>query len=153
MNVYVSSGRTPMRRASSSSSERARPRARTSSSEIAASAAISGVSSCGEGAIDRDDRAQVRQRVADRRDLRQLRGVLADDRARVGVGDDPVALFGRVGLVDRHDHRPRGCRGEIGVGPLGAGVGEDAHALARLDAEIDQPERDLAHDVGPAPHR
>ena len=43
------------------------------------------------------------QAVADRDDLRDLLGVLADDRDGLGVADDPLALLGRVGRVDRDD--------------------------------------------------
>ena len=100
------------------------------------------------GLIDHDHGAQVRQLVADRGDLRELLVVLADDRAGAGVGDHPQALLGRVGLVDRHDDGARGGGGQVGIGPLGAGVGEDADALARLDPEVDQPEADLLHDRG-----
>ena len=74
--------------------------------------------------------------------------VLAYDRAGTGVGDHPQALLGGVGLVDRHNDRARGGGGHVRVGPLGAGVGEDAKALAGLDAEVDQPETDLLDDVG-----
>ena len=74
--------------------------------------------------------------------------VLADDRAGVGVGDHPEALLGRIGLVDRHDDRARGGRAHVGVGPLGSRVGEDAHALARLDTEVDQPQPYLLDDLG-----
>ena len=65
-----------------------------------------------------------------------------------GVGDHPQALLGGVGLVDRHDDSAGGGGGHVHVGPLGAGVGEDAEALAGLDAEVDQPEADLLNDVG-----
>jgi hypothetical protein len=140
MNVYVSCGLTASRRASSSTRANLVQRDRAERIDLRRRL-LAG------RRVDHDDRAQARHPLADRGDLRQLGGVLAHDRAGVGVGDDPMALLGRVGLVDRHDHRADRGRGEVGIRPLGTGVGEDAHALAVLDAEIDQPERHLAHDL------
>ena len=99
------------------------------------------------GRVDHDDRLQRRQVVAHRADLGDLRRVLADDRARLGVAGDPLALLGRVRRVDRHDDRPGGGDAEVGVRPLRPGRAEDRHAIARLDPEVDQAAADLRHDL------
>ncbi len=109
-------------------------------------AAVAGARGAG-GGIDHDHRAQARHLLLDRDYLRELLVVLADDRARAGVGDHPQALFGRVGLVDRHDGRAGRGRAHVGVRPLGAGVREDAHAITGFDPQIDHPESDLLHDL------
>ena len=49
------------------------------------------------------DVLERRAAAAHRLDLRELRGVLADDRAGAGVGEHVPALLGRVRVVDRHD--------------------------------------------------
>ncbi len=97
--------------------------------------------------VDHDHRAQLRQLLAHRGDLRELLSVLAHDRARARVGDHPVALLGGVGRVDRHNDSPGGGDRHVHVGPLWAGAREDAHPLPRLDAEVDKAERDLLHDL------
>ncbi len=102
----------------------------------------------GADGVDQDDRAQVGELVLDGGDLGELVLVLADDRAGVGVGDHPQALLGGVGLVDGNHDEAGGGRGHVGVGPLGPRVGEDADPLAGLQAEVDQPEPDLLHDLG-----
>ena len=88
---------------------------------------------------------EQRQLVADRADLLQLLVVLDHDDLGVGVLQHVLALLGRVGLVDRHDHGARRERGEVEVGPLGAGVAEDRDLVALGDPEVDQPERERAH--------
>jgi hypothetical protein len=97
--------------------------------------------------IDDDQRAQLRQPVADGDDLGDLPGVLADDRHRVRVAHHPLALLGRVGRVDRHDDRAGARDGEVAVRPLRARVAQDADALAGLHAQVDEAEADLAHDL------
>ena len=74
-------------------------------------------------------------------------GVLADDRARLGVAGDPLALLGRVGRVDRHDDGAGARDAEVRVGPLGPRRAQDRHAVARLDPEVDQAAADLRHDL------
>ena len=90
---------------------------------------------------------ELRAAVADPPDLLQLLVVLDHDRDRVGVLEHVLALLRRVGLVDRDHGRARGERGEVEVGPLGPGVGEDRDLVALLDPELDQPERQLADDL------
>ena len=99
------------------------------------------------GRVDHDDRLERGQVVADLADLRDLRGVLADDRARLGVARHPLALLGGVGRVDRHDDGARGRDAEVRVRPLGTGGAEDRDAVARGDAEVDQPAADLRDDL------
>ena len=88
---------------------------------------------------------EQRQLVAHGADLLQLLVVLDDDDLGVGVLEHVLALLGRVGLVDRHDGGADRERGEVEVGPLGAGVGEDRDLVALGDAEVDQAEGELAH--------
>ena len=77
-------------------------------------------------------------------DLGDLLGVLAEDRADAGVGEDVLALLGRVGLVDRDDGRAGAQRAEVGQRPLRARAGEDRDVVAALDAERGEPAGDLA---------
>ena len=90
---------------------------------------------------------EQRQLVADRADLLQLLVVLDDDDLGVGVLEHVLALLGRVGLVDRDDGGAGRERGEVEVGPLGAGVGEDRDLVALGDAEVDQAEGERADDL------
>ena len=96
------------------------------------------------GAGHPDHVLEQRQPVADRADLLQLLVVLDDDDLGVGVLEHVLALLGRVGLVDRDDVGAGRERGEVEVGPLGAGVAEDRDLVALLDAEVDQAERERA---------
>ena len=96
------------------------------------------------GAGHPHDVLQQRQLVADLADLLHLLVVLDDDDLGVGVLQHVLALLGRVGLVDRHDGGADRERGEVEVGPLGAGVGEDRDLVALGDAEVDQAERERA---------
>ena len=80
-------------------------------------------------------------------DLGQLLGVLDEDRSRVRVLQDVLALLGRVGLVDRDERPARREDAEAGVAPLGAGVREDRDLVPGLEAEVDQPEGDLLRDL------
>ena len=97
--------------------------------------------------VDDDHVAQGRQSFADGGDLGHLARVLAHDRHGFGVAGHPFALFRRVRRIDRDDDRCGRRDREVGVGPLRPGVGKDGDALARLDAEVDQAERDLADDL------
>jgi len=85
--------------------------------------------------------------LADREDLRHLGGVLADHGDRLGVAGHPLAFLGRVGGVDRDHHRAGAGDGEVAVRPFRARVAQQRHALARRDAEIDEAQTDLAHDL------
>ena len=95
------------------------------------------------GRLDRDDLLELRQLVADGDDLRHLRGVLADDEARLGVAGDPRALLGRVGRVDRDDDAAGGRDREVRVRPLDAGRAQQGDAVARPQPEIHEPAGDL----------
>jgi hypothetical protein len=86
---------------------------------------------------------ELRAVGANRADLRKLLRVLDEHRSRVGVGEDVLAFLGRVRLVDRDEHAARAQDAEARVRPLGTGVREDRDLLALLDAEVDEPERDL----------
>ena len=98
--------------------------------------------------LDPDRVTQLGQIRAHLLDLLKLCGVLGDDRAGAGVARHPLALLGRVGRVDGDDDRPGGRDGEAGDRPFGSRVGEDAHALAGLDAQLRQPEGELLHAPG-----
>ena len=113
------------------------PRSASSSSEIASRRA----------ARHPDHVLEPRALVADGADLLQLLVVLDDDGDRVGVLEHVLALLRRVRLVDRDHGRAGGERGEVEVGPLRPGVGEDRDLVALLDPEVDQPERELADDL------
>ena len=97
--------------------------------------------------VDHDDRAELGEAIADRDDLRHLARILGDHGHGLGVARDPLAFLRRVRRVDGHDDGAGAGDREVRVGPLGPGVGEDADALTRLDAEVHEPERDLAHDL------
>ena len=97
----------------------------------------------GVAGLHDDHVLQVGAVVLDLADLGQLLAVLDEDRARVGVLEHVLALRGRVGLVDRDQGAARGEDAEAGVGPLGPRVGEDGDLVARLQAEVHEPERDL----------
>ena len=84
---------------------------------------------------------EQRQLLAHGADLLQLLVVLDDDDLGVGVLQHVLALLGRVGLVDRHDGCARRESGEIEIGPLGPGVGEDRDLVALFDSKVDQAER------------
>ena len=94
-----------------------------------------------------DHLLELGQALADGADLLELLVVLDDDDARVRVLEDVLALFRRVGLVDRDHGRPGGERREIEVGPFGPCVGEDRDLVALLDPHLDQPEGERAHGV------
>ena len=130
----MSSGSTELQRSSHSAASRARPRSASSSIEIASSLAP----------VIRITCSSFGQRSRIAADLLELLVVLDDHRAGVGVLEHVLALLGRVRLVDRDDRGAGGEGGEVEVGPLGAGVGEDRDLVAALDAEIDQAERELA---------
>ena len=139
MIVYGWSGVTPAIRSSSSARSRARPRSRS----VVERDRVADVA----GRVDDDDRLQRREVAVDLPDLGDLRRVLADDRARLGVARDPLALLGRVGRVDR-DHDRAGARdAEVGVAPLRPRRAQDRDPVARLDPEVDEAATDLRHDL------
>ncbi len=83
--------------------------------------------------IEDEDRAQRRERSADRVELRELHGVLNNDRDRPGVRGHPRALLGRVRRIDR-DHDSAGAPERVGRNrPLRTCVRQDAHTLPWLD--------------------
>ncbi len=81
MIVYGSSGLTAAMRAAISAASRPRPRSRSSSSESAPSPGSIEMTASSSGSS-----------LADGGDLGHLRGVLADDEARLGVAGHPRAL-------------------------------------------------------------
>ena len=97
--------------------------------------------------VHHDHVPQLRAAVLDLADLGELSGVLDEDRARVGVLEDVLALLRGVRLVDRDERGAGGEDAEAGIAPLGTGVGEDRDLLARLDTEIHQAQRDLLDDL------
>src|SRR5215212_1320373 len=103
-------------------------------------------SQLGARRVDHDHVAQLGTAGADRADLLQLLPVLREDRTRVGVLEHVLALGGRVGLVDRDQHASGREDAEAGLAPLRPGVGQDRDLVAGLETQVDQPERDLAHD-------
>ena len=80
--------------------------------------------------------------IADRRDLGELVGVLADDRARLRVLEHVAALLRRVGVVDRHDGRPRRERAAVHERPFGTRRAEQGDPIAGTDPERAEPARD-----------
>jgi hypothetical protein len=90
---------------------------------------------------------ELRDAVADLIDLGELLRVLDDHRLGIRVLDDVLALLGRVGLVDRDDRRTDAEGGEVEVGPLGPGVGEDRDLVALLDSQLEQAQRELPDDL------
>ena len=98
--------------------------------------------SAGAG-LDPDHVRELRKRAANLFDLRHLAFVLAEDRVCAGVARNPFALARGVGGVHGHRDCPGGRDPEVGHRPFDARVGQQAHPVADLDAEIDQPQRDL----------
>ena len=90
---------------------------------------------------------ELRQVAPDLADLVELALVLEDHRHGLGVIEHVVAFLRRVRLVDRHDGGAGGQDPEVGVGPLGPRVGEDADLVAAVDAELLEAERDLLRDL------
>ena len=134
MKVQMSSVVTDCQRASHSAASRA----------VAAGGQVLERDRVVAGAGHPHDVLEQRQLVADGADLLHLLVVLDHDDLGVGVLQHVLALLGRVGLVDRHDDGAGRERGEVEVGPLGAGVGEDRDLVALGDAEVDQAERERA---------
>ena len=94
--------------------------------------------------VEHDHVLEGRAALAHLVDLGDLCGVLAEHRAHLGMGEDVLALLGRVGLVDRDDGRPGAQRAEVGQRPLRAGAREDRDVVAALDPELGEPAGDLA---------
>ena len=97
--------------------------------------------------LDADGVAQLSQRPAHLLDLGELALVLAHDRPRARVADDPLALLGRVRGVDGHDDAARRGHGQRDERPLRPCVGQDGHPVTGLEADRQEAERDLI-DVG-----
>ena len=78
-------------------------------------------------------------------DLVELLLVLGHHEARVAVIDH-VGHFGEVGiLVDAHRSGAGRLRGQLGDDPLRPVVADDGHLAAPLEAQRDEPEREIAH--------
>ena len=95
--------------------------------------------------LHHDHELQRRQVRLDGADLRQLLCVLDEHRPRPGVMQHVMALLRRVRLVDRRDNRAGGKRRKTGVGPLRPRVRQDRNPVSRLDAQVDEPKRQLRH--------
>jgi hypothetical protein len=93
--------------------------------------------------VDRDQVYEFGQLLAHRRDLRELRGVLAVDRTGIGVAEHPLALTRGIRRVHGHDHAAGGRDPVAGDRPLRPRVRQQADALTRRDPERDQAERHL----------
>ena len=70
---------------------------------------------------------------------------LDDDGARGRVGQDPLGLLGRGGLVDRHHDRADGPQRVVDQRPLVAGVRHERHPVAGRDAGRDEPLGERVH--------
>ena len=103
------------------------------------------VAQVGAGRVDHDDVAKLRAPRADLAHLGQLLGVLHEDRPRIRVVEHVLAFLRGVGLVDRDERRARREDSEAGVGPFRTRMGEDRDLVARLHAQVHQPEGHLAH--------
>ena len=95
--------------------------------------------------VDHDHELELRQVRLNGADLRQLLCVLDEHRPRPGVMQHVVALLRRVRLIDRHDNRARGKGRKTRVRPLRPRVRQDRNPVSRLDAQIDEPKRQLPH--------
>jgi hypothetical protein len=100
----------------------------------------------GRRRVDHDDVPQLRQLRLAPTDLGELLRVLHHDRHGLRVLERVAGLRGGVGLVDRDGDSSRARDPEVGLRPLGARVGEDGDPLVGLQAEVHEPEGDLAHD-------
>ena len=142
MKVKGSSGSTASVRALELGARRGRGRARAASSSVIASAASPAASIT-------TMMAQVRagcSRTCD--DLRDLLGVLADDRDGLGVAGDPLALLGRVGRVDRDDDGAGASDREVARRSTPAACWHRSETRSPgCDAEVDQPAADLGDDL------
>ena len=88
--------------------------------------------------LDLPDVPQIGQPVAHGvHELLVLRR-LDHDGDRAGVGEDPLGLLRRGGLVDRDPHAAGRPDRVVGEGPLVAGLAEDADAVTGLDAGGDE---------------
>ena len=133
MIVATSSGSTCASRSPTTASPVAAPRARRSASVSAPGTSPSNTITCSSSG----------QRSRTCVDLGDLRGVLAEDGADARVGEDVLALLGRVGVVDRDDRRAGAQGAEVGERPLRARAGEDRDVVAALDPELGEPAGDL----------
>ena len=87
---------------------------------------------------------ELRALAANALDLLELAGVLAKDHAGSGVGEHVLALLGGVRVVDRRHDRTGAERAHVDERPFGSRVGENRHAIAGLEAQRDQPARNVA---------
>ena len=79
--------------------------------------------------------------------LRELIAVADEAHPAAGVPEHVGDLAGRARRVGGHGNGPGGEDPDVGHVPAGLVAGEDADAVATLDAERHQPGGDLAHGV------
>jgi len=98
--------------------------------------------------LDGDDVLEGGEALAHLLDLGQLGGVLTHHRPGLGVTGHPFALLRGVGGIDGHHHGAHRGDGKADERPLDAGVGKDAHPVAGVDAQLDEPQGELVDDRG-----
>ncbi len=96
---------------------------------------------CGVGRVDHHDVVEVRQVGAALAGLGELGGVLGDEDAALGVGEDERRLLGVRLRVDGGRGGARAHDGEVAEDPLHAGAGGEGHALLGPDAEVHEARR------------
>src|SRR5207247_8360312 len=62
---------------------------------------------------------------------------------RAGIAEDVLDLLGGERRIDRDVHRLRTQARKVGQRPLDPRLGEDRHAVPRLDAELAEPQREV----------
>ena len=100
------------------------------------------------------DELERRQPLADRRDAVGLRAVAGDDDAHLAVAQHVRQVVERGRRVRRHRHHAGRERRDVQQRPLEAGLRDDAQAIARPEAESQEPMCQLAHanfDLCPGP--
>ena len=96
-----------------------------------------------DAGLDADHVLERGQRRPNLLDLRGLTFVLTDHRPCLRIARHPFTLMRAVRGVDRDHHGPGGGDPVARERPLNACVGQHADTVARLDPELDEPERDL----------
>ena len=107
--------------------------------------------------VEPDDVAEARQVGADLADLLELPGVRHAEDRDPRVAQQELDLPGGKRRVDRHVDAPRREGRKVGVRPLRPVLRQDAHPVAGLQVELEQPETRrpdaighlAAADVGP----